>query len=349
MHPISKILHTWYSKNKRDLPWRQTTDPYKIWLSEVILQQTQVVQGMNYYLKFINTYPTITHLANANEDKVLTLWQGLGYYSRARNLHFTAIYICKELKGKFPKTYSEIIKLKGVGAYTAAAIASIAYNEPYAAVDGNVYRVIARLFNVNTPINTTEGKKEFQIIANDLIKQCSLPGLHNNAMMEFGALQCKPTNPLCDTCVLQTHCLAFQKQVQNSLPVKNKTVVVKNRYFNYIVFTYKFHIYIHKRTEKDIWQNLFEFYLIETKGETTHNQVLENNLLQPLKIHIKSINAIKPIKHKLTHQILYTQFIQIDLKTKLSKTYNLQLIKQIDLTKYAFPQPIQRYIEGSLI
>ena len=226
-HPISVKLISWYKKNQRDLPWRKTKDPYKIWLSEIMLQQTQVVQGLSYYLKFTEAFPTIKDLAKAPEDKVMRLWQGLGYYSRARNLHTTAKLVATEYKGFFPKTYDEIIALKGVGDYTAAAIASIAYDLPYAVVDGNVYRVLSRLFNLATPINSTQGKKEFQLLANELLN-AKHAALHNSALMEFGALVCRPQNPQCETCVLQGHCLAFKNNTVAALPVKEKTIKIKH-------------------------------------------------------------------------------------------------------------------------
>ena len=220
----------WYATAQRDLPWRGTTDPYKVWLSEIILQQTRVVQGLPYYQRFISNYPTITDLANAPEEEVLKLWQGLGYYSRAKNLHHTAQYIATELGGIFPKTYKELVKLKGIGDYTASAIASFCYNEPCPVVDGNVYRVLSRVFGIATPINSTQGTKEFKALAHECLDKANA-GVYNQAIMEFGALQCTPQSPDCTNCVLRDHCWAFHHNKVNELPVKLKKITIKKRYF----------------------------------------------------------------------------------------------------------------------
>lgn len=344
MHPISSKLITWYKKNKRDLPWRNITDPYKIWLSEIILQQTQVVQGLNYYIKFIETFPTVTDLANAPEDQVMRLWQGLGYYSRARNLHAAAKHIQTTNRGKFPTTYENIKELKGVGDYTSAAIASFAYNLPHAVVDGNVHRVLSRLFDLHTPINSTQGKKEFQLLADELLNT-KQPALHNSAIMEFGALWCKPQNPKCDDCPLQEHCMAFKNDTVSVLPVKNKTIKIKNRYFHYIVFNHKQDVYITKRDKKDIWQNLYEFLLIETDNEITENEILNHSALTSIAsdFTIKSIIPVK--KHILSHQHLYATFYELVLKKPL-KHKSLFVIKRAELTNYALPQLITKYLEA---
>src|SRR6056300_1490745 len=232
---FSNKLILWYLQNKRDLPWRKTKNPYHVWLSEIILQQTRVAQGLDYYLKFIDAFPTVNHLANADESTVLKLWQGLGYYSRARNLHFSAKYIVKELTGEFPKTYKEIVKLKGVGDYTASAIASMCFNEPTAVVDGNVYRVLSRYFGIDTPINSSKGVKEFKAMAQELIDRNN-PAIFNQAIMEFGATQCKPKNPDCGNCPFQNSCVAFGYNHIDALPVKNKSARAKKKYFNFLVF-----------------------------------------------------------------------------------------------------------------
>ena len=224
---FSNTLVYWYLQNKRELPWRKSKDPYLVWLSEIILQQTRIAQGMSYFLKFADAFPTVHDLANADESTVLKLWQGLGYYSRARNLHFSAKYISSELKGDFPKTYKEIIKLKGVGDYTASAIASICFDEPTAVVDGNVYRVLARYYGISTPINSTKGIKEFKALAQSVIDE-SQPGVFNQAIMDFGSLQCKPQNPDCDSCPLSSSCVAFEKKTIQELPVKEKKIKIKN-------------------------------------------------------------------------------------------------------------------------
>lgn len=342
MHPISDKLISWYKKNKRDLPWRNITDPYKIWLSEIILQQTQVVQGLNYYIKFTETFPTVVDLANAPEDKVMRLWQGLGYYSRARNLHAAAKFIKLNHKGKFPSSYKSIKELKGVGDYTAAAVSSFAFNLPHAVVDGNVYRVLARLFDINIPINSTQGKKEFQLLADELLNK-KLPALHNSAIMEFGALWCRPQSPKCEECPLQAQCLAFQNKTVALLPVKDKKIKIKNRYLHYFIFNYKDSVYIQKRTEKDIWQNLYEFYLIETDKAEESSLVLKNKTLKSITqgFTVNSINSAK--KHILSHQHLYATFYELNITTPL-KSKNLIKIKRSDLANFGLPQLITKYL-----
>ena len=246
-------LHFWYNKNKRNLPWRETSNPYNIWLSEIILQQTRVEQGLPYYYKFIESYQTITDFANANLNDILKLWQGLGYYSRARNMHIAAQYIRDNNKGEFPDNYNELVKLKGIGPYTAAAIASFAFNEKKAVVDGNVYRVIARFDGIYTDINSTIGKHEFAKIADELL-DINNPAIHNQAMMELGAMVCKPQNPDCENCPISNNCFAFLNNEQKNLPVKIKKVKVKTRFFNYLIFDYYGNTYLNQRGANDIWQ-----------------------------------------------------------------------------------------------
>ena len=307
---FSNYLILWYLQNKRDLPWRTTVNPYKIWLSEIILQQTRVDQGMSYYFKFIENFPTINELALASEQEVLKLWQGLGYYSRARNLHFSAKYIVNELNGEFPKTYSELIKLKGVGDYTASAIASICYNEATAVVDGNVYRVLARYFGISTAINSTKGIKEFKELAQQLIDVTN-PGTHNQAIMEFGARMCKPQNPNCEICPLNNSCLALSRKQIKELPVKEKKLKIKNRYFNYLVINTTNNTTKLIKRGKGIWQNLYEFPLVETLHEIDENKLIEsemfNNLFNAAPVTIKLFNK-ELIVHKLSHQHIYTKF-----------------------------------------
>jgi A/G-specific adenine glycosylase len=320
---FSNQLILWYLHNKRDLPWRSTLNPYHIWLSEIILQQTRVDQGMSYYFKFIENFPSVKELALASEEQVLKLWQGLGYYSRARNLHFSAKYIMNELHGEFPATYQELIKLKGVGDYTASAIASICYNEATAVVDGNVYRVLARYFGIRTPINSTKGIKEFKQLAQQLI-DVENPGTHNQAVMEFGARMCKPQNPKCENCPLNNSCIALSKKQIKQLPVKEKKIKIRNRYFNYIVIkTTDNKTKIVKR-EKGIWLNLYEFPLIETLEEIDENQLIEhqefNKLFEMLPITIKLFNK-EVMVHKLSHQNIYTKFWVV--KTEASPNFSL--------------------------
>lgn len=261
---FSKILTHWYSNNKRDFPWRQTKDPFRIWLSEIILQQTQVKQGLPYYEAFVSTYSTVFELANANESDVLKLWQGLGYYSRARNLHATAKYIANECDGIFPNNYKDLLKLKGIGDYTASAISSICFNEVSAVVDGNVYRVLSRYFGIETPINSAKGIKEFKQLAQELIDK-NKPAEFNQAIMEFGAIQCKPSNPDCSVCPFNSSCVALQKNMIGLLPIKLKANKVKKRYFNFLVFvSTNRKTILEKREGKGIWQNLYQFPLIES-------------------------------------------------------------------------------------
>lgn len=307
---VSKILNHWYSNNKRDLPWRQTNNPYYIWLSEIILQQTQIKQGLPYYESFIENFPTVFDLANADESEVLKLWQGLGYYSRARNLHATANYIVDELNGIFPTNYKDLLKLKGVGDYTASAIASICFNQPTAVVDGNVYRVLSRYFGIKTPINSSNGIKEFKQLAQELIDYKN-PADYNQAIMEFGAVQCKPQNPDCNVCPFQNRCVAFQKNLVDILPVKKKAKKVSKKHFNFLVIISNNKTFLEKRQGKGIWQNLYQFPLVETEKEVTHNEVKtilkDFNFLKGFNFDLSLYNN-QPVVHKLSHQHLYTKF-----------------------------------------
>jgi A/G-specific adenine glycosylase len=307
---FSEILIFWYLKNNRDLPWRKTKNPYFIWLSEIMLQQTRVAQGMSYYLKFTENYPTVSDLANASETEVLKMWQGLGYYSRARNLHFTAKYISKELNGKFPSTFKEIIALKGIGDYTASAIASICFDEPTAVVDGNVYRVLARYFGIQTPINSSAGIKEFKELAQSLLDK-NQSGTFNQAIMDFGALVCKPQNPLCDECPFSKSCVAIQKNLTKDLPVKEQKIKVKKRYFNYLVVTTNDDkTILTQRNDKGIWQGLFQFPLIETDKSVNEKELILSKEFLDLFPEETTISLFNPkeIIHKLSHQHLYTHF-----------------------------------------
>ncbi len=307
---FSNTLIYWYLQIKRDLPWRKTKDPYLVWLSEIMLQQTRVSQGMSYFLAFSEEFPSIEDLANAKESKVLKMWQGLGYYSRARNLHFTAKYIAEELDGQFPNTYKELIKLKGIGDYTASAISSICFNEPEAVVDGNVYRVLARVFNIKTPINTSQGVKKFKILAQSLL-DTSQPGVYNQAIMDFGALQCKPQNPDCRHCPINSSCEAFANNLVKELPVKEKKLKIKTKYFNYIVIvTSNNKTIFEERIGKGIWEGLYQFPLIETNKEVQLDELINLSDFKTLVLEnseIKLFNT-KTIIHKLSHQHLHTNF-----------------------------------------
>lgn len=332
-------LLNWYKKHKRNLPWRATTNPYYIWLSEIILQQTRIEQGLPYYEGFTTKFPTLKDLATADEDAVLKLWQGLGYYSRARNLHFTAQYIYNHLKGVFPKSYTEIIKLKGIGPYTAAAIASFAYKEPVAVVDGNVFRVLSRFFGIYDDIAITKTRAIFQNLANELISQ-KHPDLFNHAIMDFGATVCLPANPKCDSCIFNDNCFAFLKNEVAKLPVKNKKSSIKNRYLNYLILKKNNEIVIQQRTEKDIWQQLFELPLIETTSDNEEELFLHLSNLYPNN-NIKKVTT-NTIKHKLSHQQLHINFYEIDVSTF---TLNQQTSAIGDLHNYAYPIVIWNFLK----
>lgn len=346
-HFSSKII-AWYNTNKRDLPWRNTQNPYLIWLSEIILQQTRVDQGMAYYLKFAKAFPTVKHLANADNDTVMKLWQGLGYYSRARNLHSTAKMVVTDFKGSFPSNYDELLTLKGVGAYTAAAIASFAFNKPHAVVDGNVYRVLARVVGIETPIDSTRGKKEFEQLANELMDSRN-PAIYNQAIMEFGAIQCKPVSPDCSVCPLQTSCYAFAKKKVAVLPLKEKKTKVRNRYFNYVVLKQKGNTIIKKRLEKDIWINLHDFPLLETEKDLSEEQLLASPEWKKIagknKFQIMSVTPY--YKHILSHQKIYARFWILKCEGDLKK-YAIEdtfVIKQKDIHTYAVPRLMELFLE----
>lgn len=330
---ISPILQSWYASNCRDLPWRQTNDAYRIWLSEVILQQTRVAQGLDYYNRFVDSFPTVADLAAASEDKVLKLWQGLGYYSRARNLHKAA----KIAGSFFPNRYAELIKLPGIGPYTAAAIASFSSDEPVAVVDGNVYRVLSRLFDISTPIDSTSGQKEFQALASELLDK-QHPGRHNQAIMEFGALHCTPTSPGCNDCPLQSTCLAFANHTVASRPVKVGKVKVRERKLHYILFKNESNIWVHQRKEGDIWQGLWEFFLVEDfpreKGKGGREK---------LEIESQIPGFWKPafsIRHQLTHQLLLIDFTVIELKEPIKLPEEYMCISWQEWQEKAVPKPI---------
>jgi len=348
---FSNTLLQWYAQNKRELPWRGTKNPYLIWISEVILQQTRIAQGTAYFHRFIEAFPTVESLAQAPEDRVMRLWQGLGYYSRARNLQFAAKQIVNEMGGKFPETYTQLLRLKGVGKYIAAAIASIAYNEPQAVVDGNVYRVLSRYFGIATPIDTTKGQNEFLHLANELINK-QLAGEHNQAVMEFGALHCTPQNPHCEACVLRTHCEARRTNTVEALPVKSKKTEQKTRYFNYLVIKESDFILIQKREKKDIWQGLYEFPLIETELEVELNELIENE--QWKSIFLNSDAAIAQIsqkyKHILSHQIIFAKFyiVEVPFLEEINSEKNCK-IPLNSVVEYAMPRLINRFLNDSQI
>jgi len=317
-------LLAWYQQNKRNLPWRSTTNAYIIWLSEIILQQTRVEQGMPYFNRFVEKYPDVTSFAAASEDDILKLWQGLGYYSRGRNMLKTARVVQKEYGGKFPERYDELITLKGIGEYTAAAIASFAANEARAVVDGNVYRVLARYLGINEPINSPKGKKLFQSVADDLLNK-QAPGLHNQAMMEFGAMLCKPKNPACGVCPVRTGCFAFLHNAVNTLPVKLNKVKVRERFFNYFLLVNDGRILVNRRDETDIWANMYDLPMIETATMQAPDELFalpETMEYFGAALAVLEISKIK--KHILTHQRLYVRLIELQdppIKLKVKWLY----------------------------
>lgn len=340
---FSEILKKWYVNHKRDLPWRNTTNPYKIWLSEIILQQTQVVQGLPYYNTFVKQYPTVFALANASEEQILKSWQGLGYYSRARNLHATAKYVANELNGFFPGNYKDLLMLKGVGDYTASAIASICFNENTAVVDGNVYRVLSRYFGIETPINTPKGTKAFKALAQELIDKND-PATFNQAIMEFGAKQCSPKSPDCGVCPLQQSCVAFNKKTIEQLPVKIKGAKVKNKYFNFLVIIGNQNtVVVEKRLGKGIWENLYQFPLIETKKGITYKEMLSHTKQHPLlkgKTFTISLYNETDVVHKLSHQHLHTKFWIANTSEQVDTA-----IPIADIRNYAVPALISNFID----
>ncbi len=347
MNILHDTLINWYAENHRDLPWRHSPTPYQVWLSEVILQQTRVSQGHDYYLRFVEKWPSVTDLAQASEEEVLKMWQGLGYYSRARNLHQCAKQVVEQYKGLFPADYEKLKRLKGIGDYTAAAIASIAFNLPHAVVDGNVYRVLSRLFDIDTPININEGQQAFARLADELLNR-EQPGLHNQAMMEFGALQCTPKNPNCLHCPLQAQCLAFEHQTVLQRPVKLQKLKVTTRYFNYLVIRVKDGLYLHKRSSDDIWKNLYDFPCIESEKSMTVEEVLATEWFAQL-VGKQSFVVTKtsPVfTHKLTHRTIIAQFIEIKLDEKLLRieTKDLFLTRESDLGNYPIPRLIDLYL-----
>lgn len=329
---FSNSLIHWYLQNKRDLPWRNTTNPYPIWLSEIMLQQTRVAQGLPYFLSFTDAFPTIFDLANAEEEQVLKLWQGLGYYSRARNLHATAKHIAFELNGEFPPTYKELLKLKGVGEYTAAAIASFSYNEPVAVLDGNVFRVLSRYFNVDSDISLPKTKTEFQQLAQEVLDKKN-PAVFNQAIMEFGALQCVPKNPDCNSCVLNSSCAALQHKKVSELPVKSKKTKVTNRYLNYLILKDSDSNYIvQKREGKGIWENLYEFPLLETDFLLSEKDAIDQ--ISKMQFYNQKPSEILILQneitlHKLSHQHLHIRFFELRFSSKLPDSKPFTAIEKL--------------------
>ena len=344
MEVFTQEIYNWYLTNKRDLPWRKTSDPYKIWISEIILQQTRVAQGLNYYLRFIEEFPTVNDLACASEDYVLKLWQGLGYYTRARNLHYTAKQIVEKYNGTFPSDYNSILSLKGIGEYTAAAIASIAFDLPYATVDGNIIRVISRYFGILTPFDTEKGKNEVKKFALEMVPDKN-SGFHNQALMEFGALQCIPKSPDCIACPLNESCYAAMKGLVEKIPVKSKKVKQSSRYFYYFIIENEDSVFLEKRTLKDIWKNLYQFPMIESENELSDAGILalEFPFNSDKAINIKSVSPV--YKHLLTHQTIFARFIHVETNEIIFVNRNIIQVNKKDIYKFAVPKLLERYLD----
>lgn len=346
---FTTCLTTWHAtENDRSLPWKNEKDPYKIWLSEVILQQTRALQGLPYYERFIKTFPAIQDMAAATDEQAFRLWQGLGYYNRCKNMLATARYIVKELNGKFPSNYESLLQLKGIGPYTAAAIASFAYGLPHAVVDGNVYRVLARYFGIETPFDTTAGKNIFATLASELLDTKD-SAAYNQAIMDLGATVCTPKNPLCEQCPLQKKCTAYHGALIDILPVRNKKTTVKTRYFNYLLLKWNDTLWINKRTNNDIWENLHEPYLIESTEPLTLKRLLVYEPFRKLNLSYNTIKYDGSAKQRLTHQIINTSFFTINV----SKKTNINLDKGIwlninALKNTAFPKTLVSFLEKNL-
>lgn len=344
MNPnFSNTIEKWYQEYKRELPWRESADPYVIWISEIILQQTRVVQGYDYFMRFMKRFPDVATLAQADEDEVMKYWQGLGYYSRARNLHAAA----KSMNGVFPKTYPEVRALKGVGDYTAAAICSFAYNMPYAVVDGNVYRVLSRYLGIDTPIDSTEGKKLFAAVANELLDKKN-PALYNQAIMDFGAIQCSPQSPNCMFCPLASGCSALAGGMVAQLPVKQHKTKTTNRYFNYIYVRMGAYTLINKRTGNDIWKNLFEFPLIETPEAVSEEEFPALSEFRAMFAEGETpiVRLVcRDVKHVLSHRVIYANFYMVDLPENSQSFTSYQKIKADELEQYAVSRLVHAFIE----
>jgi len=344
---FATLLLKWNKKyNTRKMPWKGEKVPYKIWLSEIILQQTRVEQGLKYYNKFIKTFPTIDRLANAQDQKIFKLWEGLGYYNRCRNLIETARIISNELKGNFPDSYEKIKSLKGIGPYTAAAIASFAFDLPYAVVDGNVFRVLARVFGINKPIDSTIGKTFFSDLANQLLNK-KQPALYNQAIMDFGALVCKPALPHCLSCVFNKKCVAYLNNHVNELPLKEKKINIKKRYFYYFVMEYKNEVILQQRTAKDIWRQLYEFPFIEVVKHATQDRILKQAEQKGwfLERNYEIIDISPVLKQKLSHQLISGQFIRLRFNRKPTLKNDWQLVLKNNLSIYPFPGLINQYLQ----
>ncbi len=339
---FSKALMPWYTEHQRPLPWRRTRDPYHIWLSEVILQQTRVEQGRPYWQRFVDTYPTVEALAAASEDAVLKLWQGLGYYSRARNLRAAAQQVVQDHGGRFPKDHQLLLQLKGVGDYTAAAIGSIAFGSAEPVVDGNVYRVLARVFGIDTPIDSTQGRKEFRALAARLL-DVSRPGEHNQAVMELGATVCTPLSPRCGECPLARKCIARAADRIAQLPVKASRTTVRTRYFNYLHIGSGTTLYLHKRLGRDVWQGLWELPLMESNAPLNRT-ALVRRCNKHLGGRWEVLNSKGPVKHVLSHQLIMATFWHVRPPSDFMPPAEWQAVKDPERSGHAVPRVVERYL-----
>jgi A/G-specific adenine glycosylase len=345
--PLADVLLAWYDQHKRDLPWRDTTDPYPIWISEIMLQQTRVEQGLAYFFRFMKRFPDLRSVAEASEKEILTYWQGLGYYSRARNIHRAARHIMEQFHGTFPHDYDQILSLPGIGPYTAAAIASFAFQQPYAVVDGNVLRFLTRYFGINNSIDEANTKKEMNHLAFEMMDK-QHPDLYNQAIMEFGALQCIPQSPHCEQCPFQQTCFAAANQMVNQYPVKKKKAPTRDRYFYYFCIVHEQNVFLQKRINKDIWQNLYEFPLLESSQPLTVETALQSTLLQPFRpFDVQFTSSI--IKHLLSHQTIYTVFFIIKCKQKPFANAPYIAVNNEQLNDYPMPKLIINFINNVLL
>jgi len=340
---LSNTLISWYTQNHRKLPWRETKDPYLVWVSEIILQQTRVDQGLAYYFRFIKAFPNLKSLSQANEDQVLKIWQGLGYYSRARNMQFAARQIMVDHLGVFPHNYEAIIKLKGIGPYTAAAISSISFDLPYAVVDGNVYRFLSRYYGIHQPVNSPSGKKYFAQLAQEVLNM-EQPATHNQAIMEFGALHCKAANPLCNDCPFSSTCMAFEKNLVAQLPKKDKILKIRNQHLNFFFVTKGQKFMIEKRSYAGIWKGLYQLPLIETEEVQSLDEIIASPKYKALFDHNEvSVKDVNQIKHKLTHRNLLINFYHLEVEHFPAGDY--LMIELDEANNYAFPKPIENYLK----
>ncbi|UII34136.1 A/G-specific adenine glycosylase [Fulvivirga ulvae] len=350
---FAKKLITWYNTHKRELPWRDTSDPYKIWLSEIILQQTRVAQGLPYYHRFVEHFEKIGDLAAASEQEILRLWQGLGYYSRARNLHKCAKIVAENLGGNFPFGYKNLLKLPGIGKYTAAAIASFAYREQVPVIDGNVYRVLSRVYGIDADISSGSGQRKFEKLAGELIP-AEQPDIYNQAIMEFGATHCTPKSPACDNCIFNIECHARIHNLQRELPVKLGKVKVKDRYFHYMVFTKGEHMALKQRKGNDIWRGLFDYLLFEDKEFRDFDWIIHNyDHLSELLPYIKEVNVSAGYKHVLTHRRLHARFFTIELSegtevANMITRLGLQFFDHEDIHQLPKPVLVSRYLNDTI-